>query len=320
MSEVLETAQWVAQKGRHVGIDQAAIDRFAQRLVRNDLKAPQGVIPYHFNDGGKATVSYHFLLDSINFCFWSAPGEKRWEIPYDGGMLDGYFALAASFKKAIEQGIPVTNAEYLADISLEDLKGILGGGQGLQLLDRRCQFLRELGRVLMEEFAGEAPRLVEAAENSAIRLVRLLAEKLPSFRDSSLYEGSTVFFYKRAQILVADIYGAFKGKGYGHFFDIDELTAFADYKVPQVLRHLGILTYSSALSDKIDQGIHLEAGSREEVEIRANMICAVERVRHEAARMGRSLKAFEVDWILWNLGQHDEFRARPYHRTVTIYY
>lgn len=63
-----------------------------------------------------------------------------------------------------------------------------------------------------------------------------------------------MFFYKRAQIFVADIYGAFAGQGYGHFHDIDQLTMFADYRVPVVLRLLGVLQYSQQLADKVCAG------------------------------------------------------------------
>jgi hypothetical protein len=64
----------------------------------------------------------------------------------------------------------------------------------------------------------------------------------------------------------------------------------------------------------------LTAGGPEEIEIRANTISAVDMIREELARLGRPLKAFEVDWILWNLGQQEEFTSRPHHRTVTIFY
>jgi hypothetical protein len=101
---------------------------------------------------------------------------------------------------------------------------------------------------------------------------------------------------------------------------MDKLTAFADYKLPQVLRHLGILRYSPELADKIEQRILIEAGSREEVEIRANTIWAVELMRQELEKMGKGLRAFEIDWILWNLGQDEAFKEKPYHRTVTIFY
>jgi hypothetical protein len=39
-----------------------------------------------------------------------------------------------------------------------------------------------------------------------------------------------VFLYKRAQIFVGDVFGAFNGQGLGQFDDIDKLTMFADYR------------------------------------------------------------------------------------------
>jgi len=74
------------------------------------------------------------------------------------------------------------------------------------------------------------------------------------------------------------------------------------------------------LEEKVAQRILLVAGNPEEVEIRANTIWAVELIRQELKQIGKELRAFEIDWILWNLGQQREFKASPYHRTVTIYY
>jgi hypothetical protein len=36
--------------------------------------------------------------------------------------------------------------------------------------------------------------------------------------------------------------------------------------------------------------------------------------------MGKSLLAFEVDWILWNLGQEKNLKKNPYHQTLAIFY
>lgn len=99
------------------------------------------------------------------------------------------------------------------------------------------------------------------------------------FRDHSLYKGHQVFLYKRAQIFTADLWGAFKGKGYGNFYDISSITIFADYIIPAVLRNLGVLKYSSALSNTIDSKKEIGSGSEEEVEIRACTIHAVEKMR-----------------------------------------
>jgi hypothetical protein len=101
---------------------------------------------------------------------------------------------------------------------------------------------------------------------------------------------------------------------------MDNVTAFADYKLPQVLRHVGVLQYNPSMDNKVDQGIFLEAGSPEEIEIRANTIWAVELIRQELTQMGKKLRAFEIDWILWNLGQESQFKIKPYHRTKTIFY
>ena len=223
-------------------------------------------------------------------------------------------------KKALESGVPLTNAQYLAELSPKEFKNILGGKGDLQLLEFRVRSLNELGQVLMREYQGKADALVEAAEQSALKLIRLIAEKLPSFRDKAEYQGKKVFFYKRAQLFAADLYGALQGKEWGFFHDIDLLTAFADYKLPQVLRHVEVLRYEKALAQKVDHHTLLDAGSPEEVEIRANTIWAVELIRQELVRQGKNLKAMEIDWILWNLGQHEDYRKHPYHRTLTIFY
>jgi hypothetical protein len=108
-----------------------------------------------------------------------------------------------------------------------------------------------VGAVLLARFGGRASNLVLAAKQSAVQLVSLLAANFPGFRDHAVYQGQQVFFYKRAQIFVADVHGAFKGKGLGRFKDIEELTMFADYRVPVVLRKLQVLQYSPELAKMV---------------------------------------------------------------------
>ena len=320
MREVLETTKYVAEKSRLVWIDKQALARFVQKLCGNEIKVPQWDPCYHFCDGTEDTVSYLLVLDSLNFCFWPPTGKAKWEIEYKAEKLSGYYAMAVSLKKAFETGIPVTSSAYLANLSLGELRNILGGQGELQLMEPRVQILNEMGQVLLNDYDGKAHRLVEAAGNSATNLARLLAEKFSSFRDIAEYGEHKIFFHKRAQIFAADLHGAFSGKKWGSFGDMDGLTAFADYKLPQVLRHSGIMAYEESLAKKVDQQVLLEPGSLEEVEIRANTIWTVELIRRELEHTGKALRTFEIDWLLWNLGQDDAFREKPYHRTVTIFY
>jgi len=320
MWEVLKTAQDVGAKSRQVRIDKEALTRFCRKLIRQNLEVPPWDRECHFLGSEEDTVSYLLVLDSLNFCFWPSSGRAKWQIDYRSKKLSGYYALAASLKKALESDTPITKADYLCQLSLEELKAILGGQGELQLLERRLEILHELGQVLLKEYGGKTRNLVESAGKSAIRLAGLLAEAFSSFRDVAEYENQQVFFYKRAQIFAGDLYGAFDGKDQGAFQDLDQLTAFADYKLPQVLRHARILCYAPPLAEAVDQGVLLEAGSVEEVEIRANTIWTVELIRQELERTGKSLRAFEIDWLLWNLGQDRAFKEKPYHRTVTVFY
>jgi len=320
MWEVLETAERVAGKSQLVRIDQQALIGFCEQVGTDDIEVPQWDSFHHYCGNQDETVFYLLVLDSINFCFWAPSGKARWEIEYGSNKLSGYFGLAVALKLAAESGVPITNADYLSRLTMDQLARILGGKGELPLIKERSENLRELGYVLQAEFGGQALKLVEAAKRSALTLVRLLAAKLRSFRDVAEFGGHEVFLYKRGQLFAADLYGAFNGKDWGHFHDIDKLTAFADYKLPQVLRHVGIFNYAESLASKVDQQIQLEPGSPGEVEIRANTIWAVELIRRELTRIGKELKAFEIDWLLWNLGQQEAFREKPYHRTMTIFY
>ncbi len=320
MLEVLKTTEKVVQKSRHVRMNREALIASVRRMVAENTKVPPWDSRHHFFDGGKKTVTYFLVLDTVNFCFWTPEGVATWEIDFEGRKISGYYALAVALKHAFEEDRPIIRAGDLARLSLEGLREIMGGTGELQLMAQRTANLNELGNLLLDEFNGEACRLVEAAGRSALNLAGLLSEKLASYRDVAVYEGENIFFLKRAQILAADLYGAFRGRGWGKFSDIYRLTAFADYKLPQVLRQLGILEYATELAERVDRLELLEPGCPEEVEIRANTVWAVELIRKELERMGRDLKAFEIDWLLWNMGQEDRYRKSPYHRCLTTFY
>ncbi len=311
MRRVLESVRWVVEHAEHVAIDLDALRRSARELAQQPSSFVWNGL--HFRDGTERTVQYLFVLDCLNFCFWPEP---RWRYREH----DGYRALATALKDAVERGDRILDAAFLAHLDSATFQKILDGENDIPLLDERVKVLREAGAVLQERYNGQAARLVERAERSAVRLVELLAQDLSSFRDEATYRGRRVYFYKRAQIFCADLYGAFGGRSWGEFADIAELTAFADYKVPQVLRHLGVLRYSAELATKIDHREELPPGSMEEIEIRAHTIWAVELLKRELEKRGRPLRSFEIDWLLWNFGQCEEFRQRPYHRTRTIFY
>ena len=65
--------------------------------------------------------------------------------------------------------------------------------------------------------------------------MNLIVENFPCFRDEVKFEGQKVRLYKRAQILVADLWACFEGESYGRFDDIGKITAFAGLYTPSMI-------------------------------------------------------------------------------------
>ena len=276
--------------------------------------------PCHFFDGTAESVRWIFALDVLNHCFWPDQGEPVWTVLYGGGLYSGYWGLAASLKRAQENGVPVTDPHFLSGISAEDLSRIFSGQGRIPMFEERLQNLREAGSVILSELGGDVVSLCKGASGSAVRLVKDTVSCFPSFRDEADYGAEKVYFWKRAQIFASDLFTAFGGKKWGEFEDIKRLTAFADYKLPQVLRELGIISYAPDLATRVDEMEYLDKGSKEEVEIRAMTVWAVEKIRKGFEARAHRLTSAQVDNWLWQLGQADSFRKRPYHRCRTIFY
>jgi len=172
--------------------------------------------------------------------------------------------------------------------------------------------------------------MLEEANHSAVRLINLLVNTIPSFNDiaqplPSCTNSKPLKFYKRAQILIADLWACFHNTSYGHFTDIDKLSMFADYRVPQILHSLGCLRYSPYLKNLIDSGAPLESGGRLEVEIRGCSIWSVELLRKEIWReWGRDVNAILIDFWLWDEAQKMKKEGEgfnvSFHRTRGIFY
>lgn len=113
-----------------------------------------------------------------------------------------------------QAGLPITSPKYYSNISLEEVNKIFlsSTGEPIPLLEERCRILHECGRILDEKFEGSFLNCLKQSNRSAQKLVDLIVTNFPSFRDEAVIENQTVSLYKRAQILVADIWGLFKGK------------------------------------------------------------------------------------------------------------
>ncbi|GCE03243.1 queuosine 5'-phosphate N-glycosylase/hydrolase [Dictyobacter aurantiacus] len=321
---ILTSIRAVVDQARNVRINLEQVEQLGKYWLQEEAQGQTPLMPlwderYHFSDGTARTVNWLLLLDALNFCFWAEKDQPRWTIDYQGQTLNGYWAEAAALKRAVEEGLPLWDAEYLRSISEQTVAHIFRGSGTIPLFEQRVQNAREVGHVLLERYGGQFTNAIEQTAHDAIQLVLLLERDFPSFRDVAVYRGQPVRFLKRAQITIADINGSFHGQGWGNFTRQDQLTIFADYKLPQVLREYNVLEYDVHLARRVDAKELIQSGSEEEIEIRACTIWSCELLRQSLQRQGHVITAAEIDMRLWLLGQSSE-EMRPYHRTRTMYY
>ncbi|KAI9216890.1 hypothetical protein BC828DRAFT_352044 [Blastocladiella britannica] len=272
-------------------------------------------------------ADFIFFLDLMNFSFWTAPGTVPFTVQYAGQRYTGYWSLVAAMRRAFDvDKIAIWDPKNMASLDGAAWHRIFRSDTGTEIsfMSERIRAIREAGRVLCEKFDGSFVNVIRQAGQSAKHLMSLVLEHFPTFRDESSYQGEKVYIYKRLQILVADVWACFDGRSLGTFDDIDELTMFADYRVPQTLVHLGLLEYSPELRAALERGEVMANGDPREVEIRAASIWAVERVRQVIAQTanGSKLNSIMLDFYLWDLAKSsaEEMKHVPIHLTRCVFY
>ncbi|GMI04904.1 hypothetical protein TrRE_jg5087, partial [Triparma retinervis] len=296
-ANVRRTARDIMSNAKHVTLD---VPKLLQ--IPSQSKGGPSVSETDWNEGGlhflsptspENTALYVLVLDSMNFCFW----------PSKSSSLQ-YHHLATAFKTLAEASESKGSAGFRfspARLSAIDeafftseVHPLLPPSVTVPSIPERVHLLRELGDGLLHRHSGSATSMLSSAGRSADRLVDIITRDFPAFRDEAVdLDGRRRCFYKRAQIATADLWSALGRKGDADFEDIGLLTTFADYRVPQVLRHYGGLKYSKELAKIVDGKTVLPAGCRMEMEIRAATIVAVD----EMAREG-GVTAVEMDWHL----------------------
>ena len=292
---------WVAGRARSVRLDEAVLGDYAATLAAVGPSDPAPAT--HFAEGDPETrAAFVVCLGAINF------GSGWWPTIRKRPGHSGYRTIAAGVTERFRRDGPWTVAELRATTA-EGIAAVVGQDPGHPLMADFAAALRDVGAHVGDEHGGRFLALTEAGDGSAPALAGLLAE-WDAFADVSTYEGAPVPFFKRAQLVAADL-----DRFVAPLRWVERLTAFADNLVPHVLRVDGALRLEDDLAARIDAGERLEHGSPEEVELRA---CAVHAVELLAASSG--LAPAEIDLALWSRGAQPRYKARPRPRSRNTAY
>ena len=360
---------WVEQHHEHVKINDKGLQQVAGRLQTHAAKLVvwdeeawhyQPPVDWKRKIRHERIALYILALDAINFCFW--PTEKF-----------EYADLASTLSRMAEADHQeqATQPEEicpqylfspisLANMTCQEMKGLFAKYHPDSIVpndvEDRCRLWNELGKGLQQEaFGGSALQFIATAKGSAVKLVQLIFENFTGFRDylvlpqsdqqqqQSNNNNNMIFFLKRAQICVGDLQAAVSSSQGDDdsaqqqqllWADMDQLTTFADYRLPQLLRHWGALEYSPDLSRTVDACHTLVPGSDAEISIRAATVWAVEELvkllssssssssSSASSASSVSWTAVQVDWYLWQVGEKMDAAQElaPHHRVRTIYY
>lgn len=352
-------------------------ERWHYRCEMNDITDDQTAAPWPLSIRKERIALYILALDAINFSFWTnedsdikyeyedlavtltnmaqSDHEHQHQLILDSGS-SGSARLSSQFVFSPNslQHMTVDRMTFL--FQTHHAKGWVPPN-----IQERCQIWNEIGFGLQQApFNGAISVLLDMAQQSAPTLVHLLIESFPNFRDDTAtnYENSThcqnrptvseslklpmLYFYKRAQICVGDWNAALSAQSIPlNLKDMDEITTFADYRVPQLLRHVDVLQYSPQLAKQVDCHIELAPYSGEELAIRASTVEAVELLVEHLQRklnaeecVGNDTEKFagtdvsfcwnamQTDWHLWQVGERmdQSNELLPHHRVRTTFY
>lgn len=159
---VLEDAEYVYDNSTDVALDmrgtKAAATSIWSLIQEKDYSTRDwSKHELHPKAKDESTVDFIFLMDLINFSFWSenSDQDRRFAVEYRSKMWTGYWSLVAAMQRALEEGIPITSSAFWTnEVECTDdiLKYVFRSStsEEMPLLADRMYCIREAGYVLQE--------------------------------------------------------------------------------------------------------------------------------------------------------------------------
>ncbi len=308
LKSISSSSEFVSDNSKHVKINEVSIDNLLKEYTFITSSHWLSTNPFYiFELSSEELVNFLILYDAINFSFW---GDPKWTIKTEESNIDGSIALMYALLKIKNQKGKLNFEE----ITYQDFKKGMKGNVEIPFLKERYEILKEMSRIINEKMEGNFYNYT-IHQTKDQDLFKIIIESFPNFKDERTYKGEKIFFYKLAQLATSDILHIRELKEEIKV-DYSHLVGCADYKIPQAMRALKILEYDNKLSSLIDNNQELQENSEYEVEIRANMIVALQKIQDRLPK--KSL--IEINDFIWILSQNKDLKRKPYHKTRTMSY
>ena len=295
----LEQIKYVVENAAHIKLNQEKLDKWADSIKGSNFdEHPWKKYNKDFNE--KEIILLAFFIESMNFCFWKEPIFKYKDKKKSTAMMDLFIDAALKSKQLL-------NTNYLINLKYEDLIKIFMIEEG-NLKKRYNSLMYSVRKINENKNFFDDLFNIKSTED----LYNFIVD-FGNFKDVSIYKGKEIFFYKRATLLVHDLFDLSETI-HDNIKNIDTVLGCADYVIPRGLRLEGILEYDNELADKIDNFEEIPQDSEYEVEIRAFTLYVIEYVKN---KNDKDVNSAVWDNLIWNY-----FRGKGgiAHRTDTIFY
>lgn len=311
---------WGTMDKDHVAANEDKLNAVASLYAKSDPDKPNWRIRRILPENDTTFISHIFYGSAVNFCFTIL------EPPYAEYEVEGFrrsMAMSRCFYRRFGERPILPEAILSITDSIEEMMRFFGGKNLPPFLEKRRENLREAAKVLKRDFDGDPARILRKCDWNGCNLfpdvcpdvIGMLEMKFP------LAFGQDRLFRKRSQLFTLLYQGrALNSAVLKPLKNMENLGPIADSAVPNALRYLGILQYSSELAAKIDRREIIAKDSAEEFEIRVATVYIVSKLLRLINKMCGSRRSWtiaELDHKLWLLG-----REAPtfYHLTPTTDY
>lgn len=291
----------VMENNPYVKINYDKLDEFIKEIKCDDLENWLLYNPYNLLDLGiEKIINFLLFFEAIDYSFWES---IKWSIETDDGIKDGSDALLYAMLKYVRESGKVD----FGDLSLDEFKKILKGNVEIPLLEERYRTIVQISEIVKKKMNGNFYNYIKDIRDD-ISLFEVIVNNFPSFKDERAYEDKTIYFYKLAQLLTSDILHV-RERLEKIEVDCSHLIGCADYKIPQTLRALKIISYSSELSELVDQKCEIEVSSLYEVSIRASQLVVTNYIKNKLD----NFDAIDINDFLFLYSKKVKNIVKPYH-------
>ena len=309
LDKIIKSCKYVANNSKSVKINETNLEQFIGKIKKVETEHWLAFSPYNLLDLPTETI-INFLLvyEAIDFSFW---GNPKWTIDIPTGKEDGSIALLYVILKYVRE----KNTTDFSNITKDEFREVLKGNVEIPLFEERYHIIRDVSRIVNENMNGNFYEFIKGITID-MELFNIIIKYFPNFKDERKYREKTIYFYKLAQLLTSDILHIRELKE-NIKVDYSHLVGCSDYKIPQVMRGLGILEYSDKLSNIIDNKKEIEVNSEYEIEIRANMLVVIDLIKE---KLENKVCAIDINDYIWSQGRNKNIELKPYHLTRNTNY